>query len=147
MARLGGELWKDGYPEEVYEELLQRIMMGRGLKNVCRDEDMPHFTGVYMKCRHDPEFDQALKDAREFQCAGLTDDHLELLPQMLDGDIDPKVVTAHMHSTKMLIEKLAPKSFGEKRHLDHTSSDGSMTPKAPREMSESELLAIINAGK
>lgn len=146
MARLEGDLWS-GYPPETYDQLLERIMLGRSLKSVCLDEDMPHYTGVYQKCRNDTEFAKALAEAREWQCAGLTDDHLDLLPRLLDGDVDPKVVTAHMHSTKMLIEKLAPRAFGAKQSLDHKSSDGSMTPKAPREMSEAELLAIINAAK
>lgn len=135
MARLSGDLWS-GYPPETYDELLERIMMGRSLKSVCRDEDMPHYTGVYRKCRNDPEYAKALAEAREWQCAGLTDDHLDLLPKLLDGKIDPKVVTAHMHSTKMIIEKQAPRAFGEKRSIDHKSTDGSMTPKPAMDMSK-----------
>lgn len=141
MGRNAGEFYH-GYTDEVYDKLLERIMMGRSLKSVCRDEDMPHYTGVYQKCRNDPEFAKSLAEAREWQCAGLTDDHLDLLPLLLSGDIDPKAVTAHMHSTKMIIEKMAPRAFGAKQSLDHQSSDGSMTPKPAVDMSKLSTTAL-----
>lgn len=42
------------------------------------------------------------------------------------------------------LKNMAPDEWREKQEIDHRSTDGSMSPKAPRELSDNDLLAIIN---
>lgn len=140
-------MWKDGYPQEVYDDFLERVANGAAVKVVCRMDGMPHYTGIYQKCRADAEFKAKLRDAQEWQSRSWLEDIAEKLPDIRDGNIEAKSATAWMNATKMLVEKLAPREYGPRVSNDHTSSDGSMTPKAPREVSDAELIAIINAGK
>lgn len=121
MARLGGENWKDGYPGEVYDAFLDEVAQGKPVKVVCRMEGMPHYTGIYQKCRADAEFKARLRDAQEWQARHWLEDVAERLSDIRDGNIEAKCATAWMNATKMVVEKLAPREYGVKTAIDHTS--------------------------
>lgn len=115
-------MWKDGYPEEVYDKLLEEVAMGRGVKTICRDDEgMPHYTTITKRCQADPEFAEALAQAREMQAAYLFDDVVENLGRIRDGKIEAKSATAWMNGIKMIAEKLAARKYGPRSAIDHTS--------------------------
>lgn len=121
MARLSGDMWKDGYPPEVYDEFLDLVAQGNPVKVVCRMEGMPHYTGIYQKCRAEPEFKAKLRDAQEWQARFWLEDVAERLGDIRDGVIEAKCATAWINGTKMVVEKLAPREYGVKTAIDHTS--------------------------
>jgi len=115
---------------DTFERLLTEVAMGRGVKTICRDDPgMPHYTTVTKRCQNDPEFAEALAQAREMQAAYLFDDVVENLERIRDGKIEAKSATAWMNGIKMIAEKLAARKYGPRVSNDHTSSDGSMSPK------------------
>jgi DNA-binding transcriptional regulator YdaS (Cro superfamily) len=45
-----------------------------------------------------------------------------------DGKLDVQIARLEIDTRKWLASKLLPKRYGDKSQVDHTSSDGSMTP-------------------
>lgn len=121
MGRLSGDDWKDGYPGEVYDAFLDEVAQGKPVKVVCRMEGMPHYTGIYQKCRADEAFKRRLRDAQEWQARFWLEDVAERLADIRDGHIEAKSAAAWMNATKMVVEKLAPREYGVKTAIDHTS--------------------------
>lgn len=128
MGRNAGEFYH-GYTDEVYDSVLDLVAQGMPVKTVCAMEGMPHFTAIYQKCRAEPEFKAKLRDAQEWQARYWLEDVASKLADIRDGNIEAKSATAWINATKMVVEKMAPREYGVKTAIDHSSTDGSMSPK------------------
>ncbi|MBS0361405.1 MAG: hypothetical protein JSR98_08490 [Proteobacteria bacterium] len=61
------------WSEALQEEFLSRIAAGRGLVEVCAEDDMPTHTTIYRWLRSNPEFADAYREARRQQADLLFD--------------------------------------------------------------------------
>ncbi len=59
-------------------ELCRRIATGRTLRDVCRDDDMPHFDTVYVKMQEKQGWSDAIARARHESAHGLADAVIEI---------------------------------------------------------------------
>jgi len=123
------------YTDELANEICERIAGGETLRSVCRDDRMPVVSTVLLwAVRNRSGFSEQYRAAREAQGYSDADRIRELVDMVIDGDIDPPNAKVAIDAYKWTAERNAPKVYGPKQSLDHTSSDGSMTP--PRSLAD-----------
>jgi len=96
----------------VLEELCARIAEGRGIKEVCRDEDMPSDTEVFRRMAKDPEFAACIARAREAQQDAEAEHIVEMADLATAGDW--QVVKMRIWARQWRAARLSPKKYGEK---------------------------------
>lgn len=133
---------------EIEEEILTRIMKGERIRNICNDDWLPSWPTVRKHLANSADFATRYTGAREAQAEILAGEAMDIA----DAATAETVAQARLQidTRKWLAGKLAPKVYGER--IDHTSSDGSMTPKAldASQLSTEtlkELMGAIDAGK
>lgn len=138
------------YTDELAEEICTRIANGEPLRAICRDDHMPNWTTVYAWINADPELAQRIARARELGADAIAEDTINIIdtpPERIDtptcSKIDPGYVQWQKNRVEQRLKLLAkwqPKKYGER--VDHTSSDGSMSP--PQAI---EIVHVKPAGK
>ena len=138
------------YTDELAEEICTRIANGEPLRAICRDDHMPNWTTVYAWINADPELAQRIARARELGADAIAEDTITIIdtpPERVDtptgSKIDPGYVQWQKNRVEQRLKLLAkwqPKKYGER--VDHTSSDGSMSP--PKAI---EIVHVKPAGK
>lgn len=120
------------YSEDLAAEICRRLAGGESLRSVCRDDHMPHISTVLLWVvdgRH-VEFSEQYMRAREAQGYFYADSMLDLANLVGTGELEPQQAKVIMDAYKWTAERNASKAYGPRKALDHTSSDGTMTPKA-----------------
>ena len=134
------------YRVSVARGICLRLMLGQSLNEICKIKGYPSKTTVFTWLQIKPDFLDQYRRAREVQ----QETHLDALLEIADdatndwmernakGDDEKawQLNGEHVNRSKLridtrkwIMERLAPKVYGSKLGLDHTSSDGSMTPK------------------
>ncbi|MDZ7904614.1 MAG: hypothetical protein U5N55_01610 [Cypionkella sp.] len=130
------------------------MAIGNSLLSISRMDGMPDYSTIWRWRKDRPEFDAMIPRARAEgahvlaeQCLDIADsrdqDMIEVDGQMrVDHDVIARA-KLRIDTRMRLIGKWNAASYGEK--LDHTSSDGSMTPKPGLDVSKlsTEALAEI----
>lgn len=121
------------FAQETADAICELIADGQSLRSICKREDMPAQSTVFKWLSEQPAFSEQYARAREAQADTLFDEVLAIADQY-DSAAD-KTDVDHIQRAKLRIDarkwmagKLLPKKYGEKQAIDHTSSDGSMTP-------------------
>lgn len=138
MAKVGKPPFD--WTPEIEEEILVRIMRGEAVCKICgpgRDDWLPGDTVFYKRLASDPEFADRYARAREVQAETLAGQILDIADdssadRTLDGAVNSENIQRsrlRVESRKWLAAKLLPKRYGDRQQVDHTSSDGTMSPK------------------
>lgn len=133
------------YTEEQGIEICSRIAEGESVRSICRDDDMPNASTIYLWVidgKHE-EFSKQYTRSREAQADNLFEELLEIADdgsndwmekEMRDGHIEE--VTNHeviqrsrlrVDTRKWALSKMLPKRFGDRVNLDHSGTI-TMTP-------------------
>lgn len=132
MAKKVGRPTK--YTTEIADKICSQIVVGRSLRSICLDDDMPDLVTVYSWLRNHPEF---LKQY-DVATSERTETQQEMLLEMGDiaiqhaENVDPKAAGAVVSAYKLKADnfkwsmsKMKPKKYGEKLDL---TSDGKALP-------------------
>jgi hypothetical protein len=131
------------YTQEIADRICQQLASGMSLREVCRSDDMPAESTVRLWALEDRDgFSAQYTRAREIGYHSMADELLEIADDaandwmerngddnegwQLNGEHVQRS-RIRLDTRKWLLSKALPKVYGDK--LDHTSSDGSMTPK------------------
>ena len=162
-----------GRPTEYSEGLAQKICAelaeGRSLRDVCSSDDMPGETTVRRWALEDREgFSAHYARARELGYLAMAEELLEIadngqndwMERHGDEDAGWQANGEHLQRSRLrvdtrkwMLSKVLPKVYGDKITTDHTSSDGSMTPKPGLDVSRlstealAEIVAAADAAK
>ena len=127
------------YSEGLAAEICSRLADGRSLRSICRDDDMPHMSTVFLWLGKYPEFSEQYARARETQADALFDEALDIAdtPQLgvktvtKPGGVVEKTEGDMIEHRRLQIEtrkwiagKLRPKKYGDRTQLEHTGRDG-----------------------
>jgi hypothetical protein len=104
-----------GYTQEVHDKIIERLMMGRSLLSICRDDDMPSHATVLRWRKMYPELDEAIPRAREEGTHVLADQCLEIAD---DASLDPKDRRVRIDTRLRLIGKWNVRAYGDKLDVD-----------------------------
>lgn len=116
------------------DAIIEWISDGKTLRDYCRQDGAPHFTVVYDWIEADEEFSLRFARARDIGADAIAQETLNIVderpPTTDNGATDSGYVSwqkARVETRLKLLAKWNPKKYGDR--IDHTSSDGSMTPK------------------
>lgn len=126
---------------QIKDEICQRIANGETLRSICREEGMPIWSAIYKWQEADEDFRVRFARARDLGFDAIAEEALEIANTPCDGQIitskewGDEIKTEDMlghrklqiETRLKLLAKWSPKKYGER--IDHTSSDGSMSPK------------------
>jgi len=127
---------REGYSEDVKDRLLEMIASGDhgGVKTICRTypDEMPAWNTVFCWTMpsnklYSPKFHKDYLEAKRMVAHNFVDTILEDHGKLLRGEIDSRQAAVMLSQVDFISKKLSPNDYGDRRQLDHTSSDGSMT--------------------
>lgn len=121
-------------PTVMTPETIDRICIeladGKSLKAICRDESMPARSTILLAVVDDRDgFRTRYMHAREAAGFAHADSVLEVIEELRLQGIDAQTARAMMDGLKWAAERMASKHHSPNQKIDHTSSDGSMSPK------------------
>ena len=142
MAKMGRPT---KYRESLARAICLRLMLGQSLNEICRLDRYPAKVTVCRWLASREDFCNQYARAREIQQEHYLDETIEIADDGSndwmertgkDGEcIGYQVNGEHVSRSKLrietrrwIMERLAAKKYGSKQAIDHTSSDGSMTP-------------------
>jgi hypothetical protein len=140
------------YAPETADLVLDELMGGRTLEDICADPDMPSAASVRRWVRHDREgFAARYREAREVGCHAIGDQMLRIVDDRRndwitwrreDGTmarmLDPERVNramARIKTRQWLLAKMLPRTFGDRPE-----------PKAPQDgnAAAAEMMKVLN---
>jgi hypothetical protein len=101
----------EDYPTEIHEKLVERIMMGRSLLSICRDDDIPSHATILRWRRKWPDLDDAIARARTEGTHVLAEECLEIADRK---DLEPQDKRVMIDTRLRLIGKWNARAYGEK---------------------------------
>lgn len=119
------------YTKALGDKICARLAGGESLRAICRDDGIPSLSTVLLWVvdgKHE-QFSVQYRVAREAAGYAHADRIIESVDKVEREEIDAATARAMMDGLKWAAERMAPKAHGPKQAIDHTSSDGSMTPK------------------
>jgi hypothetical protein len=129
--------------EKLMSEICERIAKGESLRSVLRDENMPDRVTFYKWLNEDKEHFNQYAHATQLRADYIFDEMLEIADTTIDGvviETDDNGRTKEkkgdmlghrrlqIDARKWILAKMNPKKYGDKTEIDHSSSDGSMSP-------------------
>ena len=116
------------YSPEVAESICVWLAGGKSLRSFCRKRNTPDLSTITRWIIKHDEFRKQYAEAREAAGYAHGDEVKEVVEMLRGGLIDPTTAKAMMDGLKWSAERMASKAYGPKQDVNHTSSDGSMTP-------------------
>lgn len=127
---------------EIQEKLLAEIQTGRSLRQVCKEEGMPHFATVLRWVASDADFATKYARARMAQADTLFDRMEEVEEQVSAGTMDSHAARVVLDSMRWRAAKLAPKVYGDR--LDVSVSDNRISITGALQAAQSRLLDVVD---
>jgi hypothetical protein len=116
------------YSQELADRICEELAIGRSMRSVCLDEEMPAISTVFNWLRTDENFLAQYARAKEESADALYEETQDIADESLNGALsaDPKAAGAVVQSyrlrvdtRKWMMSKQKPKKYGDK--LDLTS--------------------------
>lgn len=114
---------------DLIAELCERIMNGRSLRDVCRDDDMPEITKFYRRLHADPELAQQYARATSVRADMMFDEMFEIADnteigekRKIDADGAVEITEGDMiehrrlkiDTRKWALARMNPRKYGDK---------------------------------
>ena len=128
---------------DIQERLVAEIQTGRSLRQVCKDEGMPHFTTVLRWIASDADFAIKYTRARVAQADTLFDRMEEVEEAVSAGTMDSHAARVVLDSMRWRASKLAPKVYGDR--LDVSVTDNRISITGALQAAQSRLVDVIDA--
>jgi hypothetical protein len=127
---------------EIQDQLLTEIIAGRSLRQVCKDEGMPHFTTVLRWVADCPNFAIKYTRARVAQADTLFDRMEEVEEAVSAGTMDSHAARVVLDSMRWRASKLAPKVYGDR--LDVSVTDNRISITGALQAAQARLVDVID---
>ena len=115
------------YSEKLVERMLEEIASGRSVISLCREEDWTPNAETWYRWLYKIEgLSNRYARAKSFQSEREADIILDIADSATNQDY--QVARLRVDARKWVASKLLPNKYGDKTQVDHTTSDGSMTP-------------------
>ena len=128
------------YSPEIAEKICVELMAGKSLREICRGEEFPEASTIFLWIHKHPEFSEQYARAREIQAETLADELCEIADdgtndweerQNRDGSTYIALNSEHIQRSKLRVDtrkwiasKLLPKKYGDKVETTLTGPNG-----------------------
>lgn len=136
------------YRDSLSKAICIRLMMGESLNSICKNDMYPNKSTIFRWLASNDKFCDKYQRAREIQQEHHLDELLEIADdgnndwmerlgkdgQSMGWQLNGEHVQRsklRIDSRKWIMERMAARKYGDKKQIDHLSTDGSMTPKEP----------------
>lgn len=121
------------YTKALGTKICRRIAEGETLRSICASSTMPSKSTLLLWVVDDEhrEFSDQYMRAREAAGYSHADGIIQTVQDVQSETLKPDQARVMIDGLKWAAERMAPKTHSPRQALDHSSSDGSMTPKAP----------------
>lgn len=112
--------------------ICMRLANGESLRSICKRKYYPSRYAVFRWLSSNSTFRNQYALAREQQAELFLDEMLEMAEEPLnteDSNVRVQRDKLGIDTRKWVMERLSAQRYGTKQAIDHTSSDGSMSPK------------------
>lgn len=146
------------FDQAIADEVCRRMICGEYLKDICNEEGMPSVGTVRYWRNQNAVFRAQYEAAREAQAEGIFDELIDIVDDGRNDWVEREgrngsyiaLNTEALGRSKLraetrlkMLEKIAPKRYGEKAQLDLTSSDGTMSPNTMTEEAKAARIEAI----
>lgn len=114
------------FTKAVADSICEQIAQGRSLRSICQSKTMPSMATVMNWLAINDVFLEQYARAREAQADALFDEIIDIADNSDNESV--QVAKLRIDARKWMAGKLKPKKYGDSSRIDHTSSDGSMSP-------------------
>lgn len=114
------------YNDELSYTICERIVEGDSLRSICKEDDMPAISTVFMWLDTKPEFLDRYTRAKDNQADTNTEDIQHLAKRVIAGEVEPQAARVAIDAYKWTASKLKPKKYGDK--IDMTSGGEKIAP-------------------
>jgi hypothetical protein len=108
--------------DDLVNKILDGIMDGKSVRQICADPDMPDNRTVQRWIANNAEFAAKCARARELQADNIFEDMQEVADYGNPDDVQR--ARLRVSTMQWRAAKLAPKKYGEKIQAEHTGADG-----------------------
>jgi len=115
------------YTEELANEFCSRIALGRSLRSVVSDADMPSHTTIYNWLGKHESFVEQYARAKEDSADSRADQIDEIADKVLKGEYEPAAARVAIDAFKWTSGKHKPKKYGDKQQIENTHTFSSMS--------------------
>ncbi len=119
------------YTDELAAEICRRIVEGESLTRICKDDDMPNVSSVYLWIIKNKDFSNMYAHAREDQADTYSDQIVDIgeeVPMMVitdeDGKVTKRIDPAGVNRNRLRVDarkwvaaKLKPRKYGDRQIL------------------------------
>jgi hypothetical protein len=105
------------FTQAVADALVERMIGGESVRQICRDANMPGEKTVYQWLAKDEIFAQQYARGRVAQMEAMGEDIIEISDAPAREPVDVQRNRLRVDSRKWLMSKLAPKKYGDKLEL------------------------------
>ena len=127
---------------DIQERVITEIQAGRSLRQVCKDDGMPHFTTVLRWIIADGQFATKYARARTAQADTLFDRMEEVEESVANGSMDSHAARVVLDSMRWRASKLAPKIYGDR--LDVSVSDTRISITGALQAAQARLVDVVD---
>ena len=155
------------YTEELATRILEEVAGGKSLREVCKSDEYPSRSTVNLWVLKGSggddvyaKFSAQYAQAQAIRAYDLFDELFEIADDASndwmvrtnkDGSEGYQLNGEHVQRSRLRVDtrkwalsKMIPKEFADKVQQDHTSSDGSMTPKSPSDISPDMVSSLVS---
>lgn len=108
------------YTEEMGLEFCSRIALGRSLRSVVQDEDMPSHSAIYSWLGKFPSFAEQYARAKEDSGDADADKIEEVAEKVEAGKLDAQAARVIIDAYKWTAGKKRPRKYGERQQIEQT---------------------------
>jgi hypothetical protein len=105
------------YNSEITGRICTELALGRSMRRICMDDDMPAQSTVYEWLERYTEFSEKYTRARERQAHTLGDIAIDMTGE--GGVTDPHADAVRLNALKWAASKIAPRHYGDKLDVNH----------------------------
>ena len=127
---------------DIQERVITEIQAGRSIRQVCKDDGMPHFTTVLRWIIADGQFATKYARARTAQADTLFDRMEEVEESVANGSMDSHAARVVLDSMRWRASKLAPKIYGDR--LDVSVSDTRISITGALQAAQARLVDVVD---
>lgn len=113
------------FSQEVFDEICKQLAEGKSLRSICKSDDMPNASNVFVWLNNDKDLQEQYARAREKQADTLFDECLSIADSAKFDDDAVKIQRNRLQidTRKWMAGKLRPKKYGEKLELTGDSEN------------------------
>lgn len=140
------------YSEELTSEICSRMAAGESLKSICKSDDMPAMSSVFLWLGKYKEFSDKYAKATEARADCMFEEMLEIADDgtndyMLTKDGEERYNSEHVNRSRLRVDtrkwmlaRMRPLKYGDKQQVEHSGSINTMSD----EELEAKIKALTN---